>query len=94
MKPRLRRQMTNGVPRLTIRKRQVVLALKVEPELRVGAKPVAEAQRRVTPDGTLARKDLADTVRRHVDLARELGGRDAQLRQFILTGFLPDVRHA
>ena len=43
--------------------------MQVQPELRFDAEPVAEPQRRIARHGTLAGDDLADAIRRHVDLA-------------------------
>ena len=46
--------------------------------------PVTEAERRVASDRTPAVDDLAHTVRRHIDLARELRRSDADFRQLFL----------
>ena len=80
----LRRQMPNSFASLLLRGRKVELRLESDPELRIGAKPVAEAQRRVAGDGALAGDDLAHAVGRHVDLTRELCRRDAQLLELVL----------
>lgn len=70
-----------------IRLHQIVLRLKVEPELGVGAEPVAEAERGVSGDRTLAGDDLADAVGRHGDLARERCRGDAEFFQLVLEDF-------
>ncbi len=63
---------------------EIELRLKIDPELRFGAEPVPEPQRGIAGDRALGGDDLADAVRRHGDLARELRGRDAQPGQFVL----------
>jgi len=49
--------------------------LQIEPEFRRGPEPVAKAQGGVAGEGLLAVDDLRDPVGRHVDLARQFGGR-------------------
>ena len=66
---------------LLLGKTDVIGGLKVEPELRRGAKPVAEAERCVAGDAPHAMDDLGDAVGRHLDLPGELGRRDAKLLQ-------------
>jgi hypothetical protein len=77
-------QMADRLPDLPIRNGKVELRLKVEPELGIGAKPVAEPQGRVAGDRALAGDDLADAVRRHVDLSCEFSGRNAKPAQLVL----------
>lgn len=66
---------------------EIELRLKIDPELRLGAEPVPEPQRGIAGDGALAGDDLADAVRRHGDLARELRRRHLQPGQFVLQNF-------
>ena len=66
---------------------QIVLRLKVDPELRIGTEPVAEAERGVAGDRALAGDDLADAVGRHGDLARERGRGDPEFFQLVLEDF-------
>lgn len=61
----------------------VIGGLKIEPELRRVAKPVAEAKRGVAGDAPQTMDDLGDAVGRHLDLAGELGRGDAKLLQFV-----------
>ena len=79
----LRRQMPDHFPCLPVRESEIVLCLQVQPELRINAKPVAEPQRGVTSDGTLAGNNLADAVRWHIDLAREFSERNPQSVKFV-----------
>jgi hypothetical protein len=46
-----------------------------------------KAQGAVAGDGTLARDDLADAVRRHPELPGKLGRGDADFRQFVREDF-------
>src|SRR6185437_13852388 len=78
------RQVADGIAGLPVGQGQVVLRLQAQPELRLDSEPVAEAQGCVAGDRALARDDLADAVRRHIDLARELGQRNARRLQFAL----------
>jgi hypothetical protein len=77
-------KVSDRLPDLSIRDGKVELHLKIEPELLIGAKPMAAPQSRIAGDRGLAGDDLAYTVRRHGDLSREFSGRDAQFRQFVL----------
>ena len=78
------RQTPDHLPHLPISHRKIELHLKIEPELRIDAEPVAEPQRRIASDRSLTTDDLADTVRRHVDLPGKLGGCNAEFTQLIL----------
>jgi hypothetical protein len=69
------------------RNAQVIGRLQIEPELRAGLEPVAEAKRGVAGDGALALDDLRDAVRWHGQLPRQFGGRDVQLIQFVGENF-------
>ena len=60
------------------------MRLQVEPEFGFDAGPVAEAQGRIPGDRSLPVDDLTHAIGRHVDLAREFCGRDAEFRQFVL----------
>lgn len=66
---------------------QVVLRLKIDPELRVGAEPVAEAERGVPGDRALAGDDLAHAVGRRGGLARERRRGDPEFFQLALEDF-------
>ena len=65
----------------------VVSALKIEPELRADAEPMAETQRRVACDVALPLDDLNHAIRRHLDLPRKLRRRNAQFRELIGENF-------
>jgi hypothetical protein len=75
---RQRGQLVDTVADLLAREAQFVELLKVEPELRAGAEPVAKPQRGVGRHAALAIDDGGDPVHRHVDLARQFRGRDAE----------------
>jgi hypothetical protein len=68
---------------LFARQPQLVEGLKVEPEFRAGAKPVAESQRRIGRDAALPVDDSCYTVHRHVDLPGQLGSRDAEFLELL-----------
>ena len=73
----LRRELARGDP-------QVVLGLQVEPEPGLHREEHAESQCGVGGDGAVAVHDLADAARRHVDVGRQLPGRDAERLQVVL----------
>lgn len=64
-------------------KAQVVARLQAHPELGGVAEPVSQAQRGVARDGALAVNDLGDAVGGDVELAGQLGRRDAERLQFL-----------
>ena len=66
-------KVADHLPDLPIRSGKIELHLKVEPELGIGAKPVAEPQCRITGDRALAGDDLAYTARRHGERADSVG---------------------
>ena len=55
----------------SIGKDEVILRLQVQPELRLSPEPVPEPEGGVAGYGTLTRDNLADSFRRHVNLASE-----------------------
>lgn len=74
-------------PSLFLGDADFISALQAEPELRFSAEPVPKAPGGVAGNGALARDDLADPVRRHVDLPRKLVWRNIQFVQFVLEDF-------
>ena len=66
---------------------QIELRLQVQPELRLYAEPVSKPQGRIARHRPLARNDLANAVRRHIDLACKRRGRDAHLFKLVLQDF-------
>jgi hypothetical protein len=80
---RQRGQLLDAVAHLLAREAQFVELLKVEPELRAGAEPVAKPQRGVSRYAALAVDDRGDPVHRHVDLARQFRRRDAELLELL-----------
>ena len=57
--------------------------LQFHPDLWARAEPVREAKRSISDDGTLAVDDLADPVRGHANLPRQLGGTNAKYFKLI-----------
>jgi hypothetical protein len=69
-------------PYLDFGKTQFIKLLQIHPELRAGAKPMPETQRRIGGNTALAMDDAGDPVHRHLDLPRKLRRTDANLAQF------------
>ena len=65
----------------------VIGGLQVQPELRAGAEPVAEAQGGVAGDRPSAADDLRQAIGRHLDLSGQFGRRDVQFCQFVGQNF-------
>src|SRR3990172_6297966 len=82
-----------GRERLDLRARiflghpHVVERLQIHPELRARAEPVREPKRGIAGDRALAVDDLADAVRGHPDLPRQLGRADAEFLEFVGENF-------
>jgi hypothetical protein len=53
---------------------QLIKLLKIEPRFWAGAEPVAEPQRGVGRYRSLTVNEASDSIRRDVDLSRQLGG--------------------
>lgn len=81
------REVADGLASLPVGNGQLELRLEVQPELRVHAEPVAEAQGGVACNRALSCEDLANAVGGHVDLTREFGQGDADAVQLILEDF-------
>src|SRR5215211_7972659 len=64
-----------------------ICRLQIEPELRSSAEPMGQPQRRVAADRAFPAQDLADTVRRHLKLAGQLGSVQSNLVQLIRQNF-------
>jgi hypothetical protein len=75
------RQAGNFLPGVVFRHPDIVSGLKIEPELRAALEPMAEAKRGISGDRPLALDDLSNAVRRHRNLARQLGRTHTQLVQ-------------
>ena len=80
-------QSAHGRAGASIGKDEVILRLKVQPELRLSPKPVPEPEGGVAGYGTLPRDNLADSVRRRVNLASERRWGHAQLSKFVSENF-------
>jgi hypothetical protein len=83
---RFRRQRRHLSPDLIGSHAQIIRRLQIEPELRAGLEPAAEAKRGVAGDGALAPDDLRDAVRRHGE-PRQFGRRDFEFGQFVGENF-------
>ena len=69
----------DAVAHFLTRKAQLLELLQVEPVFRAGAEPMPEAQGGIGRYAALAVDDPGHTVHGHVELARQLGSRDAEL---------------
>src|SRR3990172_4470133 len=65
----------------------VVERLQIHPELRARAEPVCETKSGIAGNRALTVDDLADAVRGHPDLPRELGRADAEFFKFVGENF-------
>jgi hypothetical protein len=67
------------------RQARLIKLLKIKPKFWAGAEPVVEPQRSVGRDRSPAVNDTSDSIRREVDLPRQLSGRNSKLLQLFGT---------
>ncbi len=66
---------------------QIILALHIQPKLRIHAEPMAQPQSRIARNGTLALNDLANPIRRNLDLPGQCARSKANFGESIAENF-------